>query len=263
MASQPGVQPTRSIQSLDRGLAILEAVARSTGPVSLGELTILLGIDRSSVFRLANTLKRRGFLTCPSGRKDYILGPSIWRLSRQYDWSNMLIQVSHEPLKQLAAETNETAHLAVREGKQALFIDHVASSRMIAVAGQVGELVPLYCTAHGKALLADFDRQQLTAIFGTAPLRAYTAQTITSIGDLAEACAQIKEQGYATDDGEFMEGIRCVAAPIHTHDGPIIGAIGISTPGARFSGDFYRSAGTLVSGIASRIGAVLSASIQA
>src|SRR5262245_33315294 len=80
------VLATPSIQSLDRGLMILEAIARSNGPVALGELATMLGIDRSSVFRLANTLKRRGFLTNPEGRKDYILGSSIWRLSRKYDW---------------------------------------------------------------------------------------------------------------------------------------------------------------------------------
>src|SRR5579872_7305028 len=99
MKAEATRQETPSIQSLDRGLAILEAVARSADPVSLGELTALLGIDKSSVFRLANTLKRRGFLAYPSGRKEYLLGPSLWRLSHQYDWSNMLIQVSREPLK--------------------------------------------------------------------------------------------------------------------------------------------------------------------
>lgn len=81
MSSRSGVQPTRSIQSLDRGLVILEAVAKSPGPVSLRELTVLLGIHRSSVFRLANTLKRRGFLAYPRGQKRYVLGPSILRLS--------------------------------------------------------------------------------------------------------------------------------------------------------------------------------------
>src|SRR5262245_47298560 len=112
------------IQSLDRGLTILEAVANSKDPVSLGELTDILGIDRNSVFRLANTLRRRGFLASPAGRKDYILGSSMWRLSHRYDWGNMLVQVSHPQLKLLANQTKETAHLAVREGKQALFIDH-------------------------------------------------------------------------------------------------------------------------------------------
>ncbi|MBV9081051.1 MAG: helix-turn-helix domain-containing protein, partial [Acidobacteriaceae bacterium] len=79
---------TPSIQSLDRGLTILEAVAKAGGPVSLGDLTKLLEIDRSSVFRVAGTLKRRGFLAYPAGRKDYILGPSLWRLSHKYDWGN-------------------------------------------------------------------------------------------------------------------------------------------------------------------------------
>src|ERR1700686_367618 len=111
------------IQSLDRGLTILEAVALSKQPVSLGELTELLGIDRSSAFRLAQTLRRRGFLACPTGRKDYILGPSMWTLSHQYDWSNILVRGAHVQPKLIANELNETAHLAVREGKNALFID--------------------------------------------------------------------------------------------------------------------------------------------
>src|SRR4029434_6245299 len=94
----------------------------SSEPVSLAEMTCLIGIDRSSVFRLANTLKRRGFLAYPAGRKDYILGPAIWRLSHEYDWGNMLIKVANENLKMLATQLNETAHLAIREGKQALFV---------------------------------------------------------------------------------------------------------------------------------------------
>src|SRR5438270_9243562 len=108
---------TPSIQSLDRGLLILEAVGKSAEPVSLGQLAAMLDIDRSSAFRLANTLKRRGFLTTPSAGRDYVLGPSVWRLSRQYDWSKMLARVAHSALRALATETNETAHLAVREGR--------------------------------------------------------------------------------------------------------------------------------------------------
>jgi IclR family acetate operon transcriptional repressor len=149
------------IQSLDRGLVILQLVARSKHPVSLGELAELLDIDRSSAFRLAHTLRRRGFLSCPPGRKDYVLGSSMWTLSRQYDWSNMLVKVADPELKQLATQINETAHLAIREGKSALFIDSAHATHVIAVAGQTGELVPLHCTAHGKALIADADEQEL------------------------------------------------------------------------------------------------------
>ena len=68
----------------------------------------------------------------------------MWRLSHRYDWGNMLIRIANKQLKLLATQINETAHLAIREGKYALFIDHAAASNVIAVAGQVGELVPLY-----------------------------------------------------------------------------------------------------------------------
>src|SRR6185437_10591530 len=135
---------TPTIQSLDRGLLILETVGRSPSPVSLGQLTAVLGIDRSSVFRLANTLKRRGFLANPAAGKDYVLGTSVWRLSREYDWSGMLATIAHQYLQRLASSTGETAHLAVREGRKALFIDHAAATNhVISVSGQTGELVPL------------------------------------------------------------------------------------------------------------------------
>ena len=250
-------QETPPIQSLDRGLVILEAVAKSSDPVSLGELTSLLGIDRSSVFRLANTLKRRGFLAYPAGRKDYILGSTLWRLSHQYDWGNMLVRVSRENLKQLASRTNETVHLAIREGRHALFIDHASANHVIAVSGQTGEMVPLHCTAHGKALLADLDHQELVTIFGAASLRTYTKQTIGTISQLARACVAIKAQGFATDDGEYQEGVRCVAAPIRGETGLIIGSIGISAPVLRFPKERYRVCGEQVSAVAGAISAKL------
>src|SRR2546421_12630478 len=125
--NSPAPRETQPIQSLDRGLVILEAVANSSDPVSLNELTSLVGIDRSSVFRLAFTLKRRGFLTYPTGRKDFILGPALWRISHRYDWGTMLIRVAEEHLKQLATRTSETVHLAIREGPNALFVHHVTA----------------------------------------------------------------------------------------------------------------------------------------
>src|SRR5260370_16521729 len=97
----------------------------------------------------------------------------------------MLIRVSREPLKKLAIRTNETAHLAIREGKHALFVDHAAGNHVISVSGQTGEMVPLYCTAHGKALLPDLDQQELLSLFGTAPFTPHTTQTVGPTTQLA------------------------------------------------------------------------------
>ncbi len=254
---------TPSIQSLDRGLFILEAVAKSNDPVPLGQLTDLLSIDRSSVFRLANTLKRRGFLANPNGRKDYILGPSIWRLSRQCDWSNMLITLGHEHLKALATKTGETAHLAIREGKQALFVDHhTSANRIISVSGQTGEFVPLYCTAHGKALLADFGPAELKTIFGNIVFQPHTPRTHKNIEELAVACAKIKADGYAVDDVEFQEEVRCLAAPIRDQDGTVVASIGISAPLTRFDQELCLATAPQVVAIANGISDLLRAETE-
>lgn len=205
------------------------------------------------MFRLANTLKRRGFLAYPSRRKDYMLGPSIPRLSRHYDWDRTLAGVSRENLTKLANIAKETAHLAVREGQRALFIDHVLINQVISVAGQTGELVPLYCTAHGKALLSDLTAHDLENLFGSEPLRRYTPRTIVAISDLAALCNRIKAQGFATDDAEFQEGMRCVAAPIRDEEGVVVGCIGISAPLARFPKERYPVVGKQVCEIAGEI----------
>lgn len=254
---------TPSIQSLDRGLLILETVGKSRAPVSLGHLTDVLRIDRSSVFRLANTLKRRGFLANPSSGKEYILGTSIWRLSRKYDWSRMLVTVAREQLKSLSRSTNETAHLAIREGRNALFIDHVSTDHVIAISGQTGELIPLYCTSHGKALLVDFDEKELKALFGTAPLKRMTKQTIVSIAELARVCKRDQKRGYATDGSEYIDGVRCLAAPIRDQEGGVIAAIGISAPLARFPLERDDEYASKVTEIATRIGELLGPRVPA
>jgi len=231
-----GALETPPVQSVERALSLLEAVAVSAEPVPLAQLTQVLGIDPSSVFRLANTLKRRGFLANPNGRKHYVLGPAVWRLSREYDWSRMLISICRESVKALATRTGETAHLAVREARQVFFIDHHAcGDQGVIVAGQTGKLMPLHCTAHGKALLADFGLEELQALFGTTPLERYTARTTVSLPELAKLCARARADGYAMDNAEYLDDVRCVAAPVRDRGGLVIGSIGVSAPVARMT----------------------------
>lgn len=231
-----GALETPPVQSVERALSVLEAVAKSAEPVPLAQLTQVLGIDPSSVFRLANTLKRRGFLANPNGRKHYVLGPAVWRLSREYDWSRMLISICREPMKELATRTGETAHLAIREGREVFFIDHHASVEQgLIVPGQTGRLLPLHCTAHGKVLLADFGLAELKGLYGATPIERYTARTSVSLSELARACARVGTDGYAIDAGEYLDDVGCVAAPLRDRTGIVIASIGISAPATRMS----------------------------
>jgi IclR family transcriptional regulator, acetate operon repressor len=227
---------TPPIQSLDRGLAILEAVAASSEPVPLKHLTALIGIDHSSVFRLANTLRQRRFLANPHGSKDYILGPTAWRLSRRYGRS-VLGAFFHPHLRDVATRLGETSHFAVREGGQAFFVDHhTPIGQIVSVAGQTGEFAPLHCTAHGKALLADCELADLKELFGKAPLHAYSRSTVTTLTGLARVCRRTRTDGYAIDDGEYLAEVRCVAAPIRDPQGDIVASVGVSSPVTRLDG---------------------------
>ena len=256
MSGKP-THDTPPIQSLDRGLAILEAVAASTEPVPLKQLTDLIGIDRSSVFRLANTLRQRRFLTNPKGSKDYVLGPTAWRLSRRYG-RNLLGTFFHQFLRDLTAKLEETSHFAVLEGGQAFFLDpHTPTGQVVSVAGQTGEFAPLHCTAHGKALLADVDLTGLKILFGQAPLHAYTRNTITTLTKLARVCGRARTDGFAIDDGEYIEEVRCVAAPIRDLQGEIVASVGISSPVTRLHAKRIARAAAEVKAAAQAIGASL------
>jgi DNA-binding IclR family transcriptional regulator len=117
-------------------------------------------------------------------------------------------------------------------------------------------LVPLHCTAYGKALLADADEGELHALFGSEQLHRYTKNTMTSIKELSKDCALIKKRGFATDDAEYAEDVRCVAAPIRANN-LIVGSIGVSAPQARFFRKPCRVAAEYACELAEAIGLLL------
>jgi len=246
---------TQPIQSLDRGLVLLEAVADAQRPVSLSELTPVLGIDRSSVFRLANTLVRRGFLTQLPDSKRYMLGSSIWRLASLFRFENVLLQVARPHVDALVADTGETTYVAIREGTQAVLIERQLTAQALGVMGaKSGTGIPLHCTGVGKALIADFDHDRLVGLFGEAPLKRFTKRTITTLAALAEACGQTHACGYAVDDEEGHEGVRCIGAPIRDASGEVVAAVGISAPITRLPREAVKKTGARVSAAAEAIG---------
>ncbi len=248
---------TTPIQSLDRGSRLLIEVGAAGRPVSLGELTELLGIDRSSVYRLANTLTMRGFFSQSPETKAYTLGPTIWQLASQMRQSNPLLRVAREHVAALAEQTGETAHLAVREEDHLVFLDCAWTNHAVGVSVGSGRVEPLHCTALGKALLADFDPSQLRELFGPGRLHAYTPRTIGSIRKLADECHNVRQRGFAVDDVEFRDGVRCVGAPIRDFHGRVVAAIGISAPRSRLTKRRFSEVGPQVKAAADAVSAKL------
>lgn len=254
---------TQPIQSLDRGLVLLEAVAHARRPVSLSELMPVLGIDRSSVFRLANTLKRRGFLAQMPDGKGYTLGSSIWRMASLFRFENVLLQVARSHVDALVADTGETTYVAIREGVQAVLIERQLTAQALGVMGAgSGTGIPLHCTGVGKALIADFDHDRLFRLFGDAPMKRFTKRTITTLEKLAEACGQTRACGFAVDDEEGHEGVRCVGAPIRDVSGEVVAAVGISAPVTRLPREAVKKMGLRVVAAAEAIGRELGHAVK-
>ena len=246
---------TQPIQSLDRGLVLLEAVAAARRPVSLSELMPVLKIDRSSVFRLANTLVRRGFLVQEADSKRYLLGSSIWRLASLFRFENVLLQVARPHVDALAADTGETTHVAIRQGAKAILIERQLTANVLGVTGAgLGTAVSLHSTGVGKALIADFDHDRLVQVLGGEHLPRFTRHTLVSAAKLADACKGARACGYAVDDEEEHEGVRCIGAPIRDASGDVVAAVGISAPVDRLPREAVKKMGVRVAAAAEAIG---------
>ena len=230
----------RIVQAVDRSLAILEAMAREGGPMALGEISAEVELTRSTVHRLLATLISRGFVRQDPMSGRYFLGLKALEVGASC-LTNMDIRFIARPfLRELARECGETANLAVLDGLEVVYIDQVETENLIKMRARLGWRGPAYCTAAGKALLADLPRAELERLIGQRVLKRYTARTITDPERLFEELARIREEGYALDFGEMEPGVRCAAAPIRSHEGPALYAVSVSGPGIRINGDRLR-----------------------
>jgi DNA-binding IclR family transcriptional regulator len=228
------------IQSLARGLKILDLLSAAEDGIGITDLADRIGVDKSSASRLVQTLASYGFAEQDPATRRYRLGPQIVRLSRSL-LTRMPLRDQAKPfLRQLAERTGECAHLAILAQGQALYIDQVESSSSLRVTTGVGTLAPLHCTALGKSLLA-FGADSLPD-----ELPAFTPRTITSPETLRAHLDQTRQLGYAVDDEEYEYGVRCVAAPVFDFRGKVVGAIGISGPAGRIGLDQLAQVGAVV-----------------
>lgn len=215
------------IQSLARGLKILELLSQAQEGVCNNELAESLGVDKGSASRLVSTLVRYGFAEKDESTRRYHLGPQVVSLSRSVLTRLPLREVAKSFLCQLMERTGECAHLAVLVQGKALYIDQVESPATLRVNAQLGTMNPLHCTALGKVLLSFGDMEV------PASLESFTPRTITDPDALYRHLNEVRRLGYAMDDEEFDFGVRCIAVPVFDFRGKAVGSIGISGPASR------------------------------
>ena len=250
---EASTRDTHIIQSLDKGLFVLELIEQVGHPIGLSELKQKLGWDKATVHRILATLERRGYILRNPSTKGYSLGLKLYGLYDSLVRNFDIHEATRPLLVEVARETGESTHLAVAVGKEIVFIDQIPSSEVLSVNTQIGARQPLYCTALGRAVLARVPPAELTAYI-PQPMAKYTAHTITRIADLRAALQIAREKEFAVDNEEFVDGIKCVAAPIVNDKGQPVAAIGISGPANRITvqnaerfGRFIRDAAAQIS----------------
>lgn len=225
------------IQSLHRGLSILEVIARNPAGVTMAEVSRQVGLHTSTTFHLMRTLAALGYVTQDDGTRHYRVGPRVFQLAASA-WSEVqLFNLATPILAEMAQQTGETSHLAILDRGEAIVINRIDGSGPVRLSERVGYPRPPHCTAIGKVLVAHLPEAELKAFLDTAELKAYTPKTVTSAALLQPELERVRRQGYALDDEEFAQGIRCLAAPVRSFTGQVVAAIGISGPLWRVSLD--------------------------
>ncbi|GAP15813.1 transcriptional regulator [Longilinea arvoryzae] len=225
------------IQSLDRGLQLLEIISQAKEPMGLPELSELLNVDRSTVHRLLGTLQKRNYVVQDAVTKHYSLGLKVIELSRRALDGINFRSIAKPYLKRLSKETGESTNLFILTNNHAVCVDYEASPSPLAVTNDTGIIYIMHATAGGKVLLAFMPEAIQQKVINSSPLPAFTPRTFTDASTLMMHLQQIRAQGYAIDDEERYVGVRCIAAPIFDHTGKNIAGISISGPASRVTLD--------------------------
>jgi DNA-binding IclR family transcriptional regulator len=247
---------TQIINSLDKGLILLETIEQETYPVTLHTLWKRLGWDKASILRMCNTLERRGYISKDPATKQYSLGRKIFGLYDSILKHIDVQQMAKQYLERISKHTGESAHLAFFIEKSAVFIDKIMGRLDPPVNVQIGGREPLHCTAMGKSLLAFWEPEKRKK-FLEEPLQPYTPTTIDSIETLEEELEGIKSRGYAIDNEEYIEGVKCIASPVFNHTGRPVAAIGISAPKERLPSGRIPAYGNFIKNCALELSAQL------
>lgn len=247
-----------TIQSLDRAMLILERLGRLDG-ATLTELASALDQSTATVYRVLITLETRGIVELNRSDQTWSVGAGAFRIGSAFLRRTSVVERARPVMRRLMAETGETANLGVAREDSVLFVGQVETHASLRAFFPPGTLSPLYASGIGKALLAHYDTDRLEKYLGAATLSGFTAHTITDPDLLRADLERTRTHGYALDNEERADGMRCVAAPVFNALGEAIAGLSVSGPVARVTPDRAPEIGGIVAGAASDLSRTLGA----
>ena len=218
-----------TIQVLERAAEIIDVMAKFHNGISLADLSTQTSINKTTIFRILANLQDLGYVVQDTNDGKYRLGYKFVEVSNvilsRFDIRN----IAHPYLEKLSNITSEVVHLVILDGYEGVYIDKVDNfSGTIRMYSQVGKHLLLHSTSVGKVLLSGMSEAEIDNVIKVKGLIKKTENTITNRDVLMKEIIKVAKQGYAVDDVENEEGIRCLAAPIYSSEGKIAAAVSIA-----------------------------------
>ncbi|MCP4297693.1 MAG: IclR family transcriptional regulator [Proteobacteria bacterium] len=231
------INSTYRVQVLERALDILDCFGYKNRVLSLKEVTIQTGLNKTTVKRLLSNLVDRNYLTQEAETKKYRLGMKLCELGSIVLNSFSLRELSAGPMNQLRNETDNTVLLGVNVEEEMVYIDKLEGHGRISITSPIGRREPLHYGLLGQILMSELSPTMVDFILEKSPLKSYTHLSLTDPDDYHQRMAEIRSQGYLKETGEYIEGITGISTAIRDYSGNIVAAIGVAFPASQVSDD--------------------------
>lgn len=240
------------VQSIDRAISVLKCFSESRSELKLSEISEMLGLNKSTVHGIINTLKYNGLIDQDNNTQKYRLGLYLIELGDLVINSMDVRNIAYPIIDKISQKLDETVHIGILDGTEVVYVFKKESTRSIKTSTKIGFRIPAYYTADGKAMLANLDEDKLLKII-PEKIRAVTPYTITDRDKLMQDLRKIKENGFAIDNQENVVGLFCVAAPIYDYSGKAKYGLSVTGPAIRFNNEKINEAITVISEAAKEI----------
>jgi IclR family KDG regulon transcriptional repressor len=240
---------------VDRAWGALQVLADQASACSLVELCTALKLHKSTVHRLMMALEQHRLVKKNPETARYRLGLRLFELGSKAIADLDLRRHARPYLDRLQREAGETVFFCILDEGQVLYIEKIESQQSVRTACSVGSRAPAYCTAVGKAMLAELPEAEVNETVRRWGMKPVTANTIRTLAALKTELRAVRARGYAIDNEEKEEGLRCVSAAVHDHSGKLFAAMSVSGPAFRITKDRIPEIGQMVMQAASELSA--------
>ncbi|MDP3962217.1 MAG: IclR family transcriptional regulator [Pseudorhodobacter sp.] len=246
------------IQSLDRAIDLMNTLAEG-GAMTLSEVAARMAQSPATLYRILTTLQRRALVEADAKSQEWSIGPDAFRLGAAFLRRSSMVDRARPVMRHLMEMTGETSNLGIEKSDRVMFVCQVETEETIRAFFPLGTLSPLHASGIGKVMLSRASAARLDRLFKDGDLESFTRQTIVTRQAIGAELARIRQQGFAFDNEEKAEGMRCIAAPIVNFHGEAIAGISISGPSHRLTMAKVEAIGSLVRAAAEEVSRSLGA----